>query len=211
MLDDSPDLVQFSPVEVRVLPPTRSSIRRGGDSTRVQPNLQSVIDTTELISWAELVVLTTPECTRMPTPQIPGVLVSRPVRVVRPRDLRGLYVNPSSELARLENPGAVQRLARGYSVLVPAKLVGTRGWRPTIEAVALRVAVADYGVDRGCTDRSIRCPSTRRLAPGPGVGLCCHSPAPPSPHNALGPDSFSHAGCGPSRSRTCRYRSRCWI
>ena len=84
----------------------------------------------------------------MPTPQIPSVLVSRSVRVVRPRDLRGLYVNPSSELQRLEYQGAVQRFARGYYALVPAESVGGSGWRPTIETLALGVAVADYGVDR---------------------------------------------------------------
>jgi len=84
----------------------------------------------------------------MPTPQIPRVLVSRSVRVVRPRDLRELYVNPSSELARLEDQGAVQRFARGYYALVPAESVGDSGWRPTMEALALGVAVADYGVDR---------------------------------------------------------------
>jgi len=84
----------------------------------------------------------------VPTPQIPSVLVSRPVRVVRPRDLRELYVNPSSELARLADQGAVQRIARGYYTLVPAESVGNPRWRPTIEALALGVAVADYGVDR---------------------------------------------------------------
>ena len=84
----------------------------------------------------------------MPTPQIPSVLVSRPVRVVRPRDLRELYVNPSSELARLADQGAVQRIARGYYTLVPAESVGDPLWRPTIEALALGVGVADYGVDR---------------------------------------------------------------
>ncbi len=84
----------------------------------------------------------------MPTPQIPSVLVSRPIRVVRPRDLGDLYVNPSSELARLANQGAVRRIARGYYALVPAESVGDPGWRPTIEALALGVAVADYGADR---------------------------------------------------------------
>lgn len=84
----------------------------------------------------------------MPTPQIPSVLVSRPIRVVRPRDLKGLYVNPSSELARLEQQGAVRRVARGYYALVPAESIGQRAWRPSIEAVALGVAVADYGVDQ---------------------------------------------------------------
>lgn len=82
----------------------------------------------------------------MPSSQIPSVLVSRAVRVIRPRDLSDLYVNPSSELARLETQGAAQRFARGYYVLVPAGSVGSAGWRPTIEALALGVAVADYGV-----------------------------------------------------------------
>ena len=84
----------------------------------------------------------------MPTPQIPSVLVSRSVRVVRPRDLKDLYVNPSSELARLEDQGAAQRFAQGYYALVPAESVGDPRWRPAIEALALGVAVADYGVDR---------------------------------------------------------------
>lgn len=102
----------------------------------------------ELASQAILVVLTTYGCIRMPTPQIPSVLVSRPIRVVRPRDLKGLYVNPSSELARLEEQGAVRRVARGYYALVPAESMGQREWRPSIEALALGVAVADYGADR---------------------------------------------------------------
>jgi len=92
----------------------------------------------------------------MPTPQIPSVLVSRPVRVVRPRDLTGLYVNPSSQLTRLEDQEAVWRLARGYYVLVPAKSVGSPGWRPTIEALALGVAGGLWSRS-GCTDGSIRC------------------------------------------------------
>jgi hypothetical protein len=67
---------------------------------------------------------------------------------VRPRDLGDLYVNPSSELARLENHGAVRRIARGYYALVPADSLGDTRWRPTVEALALGVAVADYGPNR---------------------------------------------------------------
>ena len=84
----------------------------------------------------------------MPNIQIPAILVSRPIRVVRPRDLAGLYVNPTAELARLEKQGAVRQAARGYYVLVPAQWVTDSSWRPSLEAVALGVAIADYGVDQ---------------------------------------------------------------
>ena len=84
----------------------------------------------------------------MATSQVPAALVSREVRVVRPRDLSEMYVNPTAELARLEETGAVVRFARGYYAIVPAEFIGGHVWRPTIEALSLGVAVADYGADQ---------------------------------------------------------------
>lgn len=84
----------------------------------------------------------------MRTPQVPAGLIARSVRVVRPRDLSETYVNPTTELVRLEEAGAVVRIAHGYYVVVPAEFIGEGSWRPTIEALALGVAVVDYGVDR---------------------------------------------------------------
>jgi hypothetical protein len=77
---------------------------------------------------------------------IPTVLASRELRVVRPRDLKHLYVNPSSELTRLVDQGIAQRISRGYFVLVPSQWLGYEDWRPKIEAVGLGIGIADYGV-----------------------------------------------------------------
>lgn len=78
-------------------------------------------------------------------PTVPAELISRRQRVIRPRDLRDRYRNPTAELTRLERAGIAKQVAYGYYVLIPAEFVGSDAWRPSIEALALGVAVADYG------------------------------------------------------------------
>lgn len=78
-------------------------------------------------------------------PQIPNALISRTPRVFRTRDLASTYVNPTAEITRLVEQGVVVRVARGYYALVPPQWVAAGGWRPDLEAVALGLAVADYG------------------------------------------------------------------
>lgn len=80
-------------------------------------------------------------------PRIPTALLTREVRVVRPRDLSDLYTNPTSELRRLIQNDVARRIAHGYYILVPPEFSGDPSWRPTIESVALGVGTADYGVD----------------------------------------------------------------
>lgn len=79
---------------------------------------------------------------------LPPALVRRGNRVLRPRDAGAVYAHPRPELARLAEAGALVRLATGYFVLVPQERLGDRGWRPELEAAALGLAHADYGVDR---------------------------------------------------------------
>lgn len=81
----------------------------------------------------------------MQVPQLPTLLLSRTIRVFRPKDLASVYINPSAEIGRLVEQGAVARIAHGYYVLVPPQWVGTDAWRPDLEAVALGIAAADYG------------------------------------------------------------------
>ncbi|MFH1329526.1 MAG: type IV toxin-antitoxin system AbiEi family antitoxin domain-containing protein [Actinomycetota bacterium] len=81
----------------------------------------------------------------MSTAHLLSLLASRPSRVARPRDLQEAYANPAAELARLHDRGLVCRLAHGYYASVPPEWIGNAAWRPTIEAVALGIAVADYG------------------------------------------------------------------
>jgi hypothetical protein len=67
--------------------------------------------------------------------------------VLRPRDLAGVYAHPRAEVARLAANGTLRRLATGYYAIVPQRRLGDDAWRPSIEAAALAIAVADYGVD----------------------------------------------------------------
>lgn len=69
-------------------------------------------------------------------------------RVIRPRDLRDVYANPSKELGDLADQGAVLRLAHGYYAVVPEEVRHLGGWTPTAEGAALGIAQRDYGIDR---------------------------------------------------------------
>ncbi len=74
-------------------------------------------------------------------------IAHRDTRVVRAVD----FPSPSAgkELRRLADAGALLRLAHGYYALVPEARRGDEGaWRPEVEAAALAIATADYGVER---------------------------------------------------------------
>jgi len=74
-------------------------------------------------------------------------IARRDNRVVRARDFPGREAGP--ELRRLASVGTLLKLGHGYFALVPeANREPGTSWRPTIEAAALGIAVADYGRDR---------------------------------------------------------------
>src|SRR4249920_760576 len=77
---------------------------------------------------------------------LPDALAQAENRIVRPRDLAGVYRNARAEFARLVEGGLLVRLAHGYYAIVPEGERG-RSWKAPIEAVALGIAVADYGQD----------------------------------------------------------------
>lgn len=66
--------------------------------------------------------------------------------VMRPRDAAELYVQPRAEFLRLEQVGVLLKAAHGYYALVPEASRGS-GWRPEIEALALGIGQADYGIN----------------------------------------------------------------
>lgn len=74
-----------------------------------------------------------------------AALASRETRVVRPRDGKAIYAYPNEEFARLERAGLLRRLAHGYYLIHPAGRGADLPWLPPIEAIALGIAVADYG------------------------------------------------------------------
>lgn len=66
-------------------------------------------------------------------------------RVLRPRDLD--YEDATLALRSLQDREAIVRIAHGYYLLPPDIHRATRQWRPPVEALALGIAVADYGRD----------------------------------------------------------------
>jgi predicted transcriptional regulator of viral defense system len=78
---------------------------------------------------------------------LPARLWRLPTKVVRTRDLKSIYARPDVEVARLAEHGILRHVAHGYWAIPPIEHVGDAGWRPEIEALALALAVADYGVD----------------------------------------------------------------
>ena len=83
---------------------------------------------------------------------VPAALAGRASRVVRPRDAAGIYKHPNQEFRRLAKRGLLWPAAHGYYVVVPPHAVGDRRWRPSIESLALGIAVADYGPDATALD-----------------------------------------------------------
>ena len=80
-------------------------------------------------------------------PGIPEPLARAENRLVRPRDLEGYYrANPRAEFQRLVDRGVLVGVATGYYLVVPDEHRGGY-WHPAVEAVALGIAVADYGRD----------------------------------------------------------------
>jgi hypothetical protein len=78
-------------------------------------------------------------------PGVPEPLARAENRLVRPRDLEGYYrANPRAEFQRLVDRGVLVGVATGYYLVVPDEHRGSY-WHPAVEAVALGIAVADYG------------------------------------------------------------------
>jgi hypothetical protein len=78
---------------------------------------------------------------------MPAAIARRRNRVLRPRDALSVYAHPRAEIARLTSAGALQRLATGYYAVAPLDRLGDPSWHPDLNAVALGIAQADYGVD----------------------------------------------------------------
>ena len=66
--------------------------------------------------------------------------------VLRPRDAAGVYTQPALQFRRLEKEGVLLKVAHGYYAHVPEASRGGQ-WRPEIEALALGVGQADYGIN----------------------------------------------------------------
>lgn len=72
-------------------------------------------------------------------------IATRPMRVVRPADLDGVYTNPRAVLAKQARSGKVHRVARGVFVAVPDDAYDPHRWRPAFEAAAGAVGTALVG------------------------------------------------------------------
>lgn len=77
---------------------------------------------------------------------LPETLRRRDNAVVRPVDAKSEYVNPRADFQRLVRNGLLRPAGRGYYVIVPRRSIH-RAWRPDLDAAALGIAQADYGVD----------------------------------------------------------------
>lgn len=66
--------------------------------------------------------------------------------VLRPRDAAGIYTQPALQFRRLELEGVLLKVAHGYYAHIPEASRGA-SWRPEIEALALGIGQADYGID----------------------------------------------------------------
>lgn len=66
--------------------------------------------------------------------------------VLRPRDAAGIYTQPALQFRRLELEGVLLKVAHGYYAHIPEASRGGQ-WRPEIEALALGIGQADYGVN----------------------------------------------------------------
>lgn len=67
-------------------------------------------------------------------------------RVLKPGAFADVYAKPGNEFARMAHTGVLLQLAHGYYVVVPEERRGGH-WQPDVEAVALGIAIADYGRD----------------------------------------------------------------
>lgn len=79
----------------------------------------------------------------MVRPRVPLELTRAPLRTFRPADARSVYAEPSPQLARLVERGALRRIAPGYYTVIPDD--AGPAWVPTMEAAGLAVATAIFG------------------------------------------------------------------
>lgn len=77
---------------------------------------------------------------------VPRELAALPLRTFRPEQATGVYTQPRVQLRRLQERGAVHRLAHGYYVVVPQENLG-EAWMPTLEAAAAGIATAHFGAN----------------------------------------------------------------
>ncbi|HEY3293015.1 MAG TPA: hypothetical protein VGJ85_05240 [Candidatus Nanopelagicaceae bacterium] len=66
--------------------------------------------------------------------------------VLRPRDANDMYSQPARLFNYWEQEGVLLKVAHGYYALIPEASRGGH-WRPQIEALALGIGQADYGVN----------------------------------------------------------------
>jgi predicted transcriptional regulator of viral defense system len=66
--------------------------------------------------------------------------------VLRPQDAAEVYTQPALQFRRLQKSGVLLKVAHGYYALIPEASRGEH-WRPEIEALALGIGQADYGVN----------------------------------------------------------------
>lgn len=105
-------------------------------------------DSTPPPKFCDSTIITTPQvafvvCLRH-MPNVPPEIATAEPRLIRPRDLRERYADPTKEVLRLAERGVLRRVAHGYYAVVPEEARGGR-WRPSIEGVALGIGLADYG------------------------------------------------------------------
>lgn len=77
---------------------------------------------------------------------LPAALAAVSFGVLRPQDSGEIYAYPGPEFVRLEERGALHRLAHGYYAVVPPA-AQTRPWLPSLEASAYGIAAATSGAD----------------------------------------------------------------
>lgn len=70
----------------------------------------------------------------------------RTLQTIKPEQAAEQYAQPRQQLARLARNGDLHRAAHGYYVVVPPARKGTF-WLPSLEAVAVGIAAADFGVE----------------------------------------------------------------
>ncbi len=123
---------------------------------------------------------------------LPRELASRSVRIVRPRDGHHVYRHPREQFARLARAGVLMRVARGYYAIPPTEALGDLNWRPTPEAVALGIGIADYGRDRvalsGISAARLQGVPPRALA----IGVVSAPVRRPPVRTTIGPVAFWH-------------------
>jgi len=78
---------------------------------------------------------------------LPSKLTRRSNPVLCPRDAADVYAHPRPKLARLARRGALRPVTHGYYVMVTQRRLADRRGRPELHAMALGIAVVDYGIN----------------------------------------------------------------